>query len=107
SCSFATALSVRAQVDTAHRLPDTAHLRHDTMGLPDTSHFIPDSTRLRLALFAPLYLHSAFDASGNYRYDKGFPKFINPGLEFYEGAQMALDTLAKEHVQLDVRIYDA
>jgi len=93
SCSFAMALSVRAQVDTA--------------GHPaDTLHSAPDTSRLRLAIFAPLYLDSAFDASGNYRYDKNFPKFISPGLEFYEGAQLALDTLAKEHVQLDVQIYD-
>ena len=107
SCFFATAFSVRAQVDTAHRLSDTAHVRHDTFPIqPDTFHLQADSTRMRLVIFAPLYLDSAFDASGNYRYDKNFPKFINPGLEFYEGAQMALDTLAKEHVQLDVQIYD-
>ena len=92
SCFFATALSVRAQVDTVRALRDTS--------------FRPDTSRLRLAIFAPLYLDSAFDATGNYRYDKGFPKFINPGLEFYEGAQMALDTLAKEHVKLAVQIYD-
>lgn len=99
SCAFAMAFSVRAQVDTTLRRFDTAHLQHDTTQLPDTS-------RLQLAIFAPLYLDSAYDASGNYRYDKSFPKFINPGLEFYEGAQMALDTLAKEHVRLDVQIYD-
>jgi len=93
SCFFATAISVRAQVDT-------------TMHQPDTSRHQPDTSRFRLAIFAPLYLDSAFDAGGNYRYDKGFPKFINPGLEFYEGAQMALDTLSKEHVQLDVQVYD-
>jgi hypothetical protein len=62
--------------------------------------------RYRIAIFVPLYLDSAFDASGNYRYDKNFPKFINPGLEFYEGAQMALDSLENERVHLDVKIYD-
>jgi hypothetical protein len=66
----------------------------------DTTH------RQMVAIFVPLYLDSAYDASGAYRYDKSFPKFINPGLEFYEGVQMALDTLAKEHTPLDVRIYD-
>jgi hypothetical protein len=65
-----------------------------------------DSSRRMIAIFAPLYLDSAFDATGGYRYDKNFPKFINPGLEFYEGAQMALDTLATEKVALEVRIYD-
>ncbi|HMI61146.1 MAG TPA: hypothetical protein VK518_09565, partial [Puia sp.] len=63
-------------------------------------------SRHQLAIFAPLYLDSAFDAAGNYRYDKSFPKYINPGLEFYEGAQLALDSLQKEKASLDVRIYD-
>ena len=39
----------------------------------------------KIAVFAPLYLDSAFDHANNYRYDKTFPKFINPGLEFFEG----------------------
>ncbi|MFI5156176.1 MAG: amino acid ABC transporter substrate-binding protein [Chitinophagales bacterium] len=66
-----------------------------------------DSTRRhRVAIFTPLYLDSAFDATGNYRYDKNFPKFINPGLEFYEGVSMAIDTLQMMKVRLDIRIYD-
>jgi Periplasmic binding protein len=60
----------------------------------------------KIAIFTPLYLDSAFDASGDYRYDKQFPKFINPGLEFYEGAQLALDTLTKEGAPLEVFVYD-
>src|SRR5947207_5561621 len=59
-------------------------------------------TKHKVAIFAPLYLDSAFDDLGNYRYDKQFPKFINPGLEFYEGAQLALDTLTKEGAPLEV-----
>jgi len=70
--------------------------------------FTQDSVgkRFQVAVFTPLYLDSAFDATGNYRYDKYFPKFINPGLEFYEGVQMALDSLQKEGAQLDVFVYD-
>jgi len=60
----------------------------------------------KIAVFAPLYLDSAFDGSNNYRYDKSFPKFINPGLEFYEGIQLALDSLSKEKNQLEVFVYD-
>jgi hypothetical protein len=61
----------------------------------------------KIAIFAPLYLDSAFDSYGDYRYAKNvFPKFINPGLEFYEGAQLALDSLNKENVPLEVFIYD-
>lgn len=64
------------------------------------------SKRYQVAIFTPLYLDSAFDAAGNYRYAKSFPKFINPGLEFWEGAQLAIDSMKKEGVQLDVHVYD-
>jgi hypothetical protein len=64
------------------------------------------AVRHKLALFAPLYLDSAFDAGGNYRYAKSFPQFVNPGLEFYMGAQMALDSLKKMGAPLDVYVYD-
>lgn len=60
----------------------------------------------KIAIFAPLYLDSSFDDLNNYRYGTQFPKFINPGLEFYEGAQLALDSLAKENVPLEVFVYD-
>ncbi|HEV8286263.1 MAG TPA: amino acid ABC transporter substrate-binding protein [Chitinophagaceae bacterium] len=60
----------------------------------------------KIAIFTPLYLDSAFDHFNNYRYDKQFPKFINPGLEFYEGAQLALDSLAKTGTPLEVFVYD-
>ncbi len=62
--------------------------------------------RHHIALFAPLYLDSAFDATGQYRYAKSFPKFINPGLEFWEGAQLAIDSMKKEGLQLEVHVYD-
>ena len=60
----------------------------------------------KIAVFLPLYLDSAFDKTNTYRYDKSFPKFINPGLEFYEGMQLALDSLNKEKAPLEVLVYD-
>lgn len=61
----------------------------------------------KIAIFAPLYLDSAFNEENEYRYAKNtFPKFINPGLEFYEGAQLALDSLKKEYAPLEVFIFD-
>ncbi len=60
----------------------------------------------KIAIFAPLYLDSAFDEGNNYRYGKEFPKFINPGLEFFEGAQLALDSLQKEGMALEVHVFD-
>jgi hypothetical protein len=63
--------------------------------------------KFRIAIFAPLYLDSAFNDQSEYRYAKNtFPKFINPGLEFYEGAQLALDSLNKEKASLAVHVYD-
>ena len=63
--------------------------------------------RLKIALFAPLYLDSAFDASSNYRFNKSFPKFLNPVLEFYQGAQAALDSLEKVGAPLEVFVIDS
>lgn len=62
--------------------------------------------RQKVAVFIPLYIDSAFDGS-SYRYDKTFPKFLNPGLEFYQGLQWALDSLQKKGAPLEVYIYDS
>jgi hypothetical protein len=59
-----------------------------------------------LAVLLPLYLDSAYDAAGQYRYGKQFPKYMLPGLEFYEGVQLAIDSLKKENVALDIHIID-
>lgn len=61
----------------------------------------------KIAIFAPLYLDSATNELGEYNYAKYvFPKFFNPGLEFYEGAQLALDSLKKEKAPLEVFVFD-
>src|SRR6187401_3829419 len=65
-----------------------------------------NTSKQKIAVFVPLYLDSAFDATNTYRYDKNFPKFINPGLEFYEGVQLAIDSLTKEKAPLEIFIYD-
>jgi hypothetical protein len=67
---------------------------------------ITDSPKYHIAVFLPLYLDSAFDANGSYRYDQNFPKFINPGLEFYEGLELAADSLVKVNAPLDITVYD-
>ena len=65
-----------------------------------------DSLKYHIAVFLPLYLDSAFDASGNYRFDQNFPKYLNPGLEFYEGLELAMDSLKKKNTSLDITVYD-
>jgi Periplasmic binding protein len=65
-----------------------------------------DSLKYHIAVFLPLYLDSAFDAYGNYRFDQNFPKYLNPGLEFYEGLELAMDSLTKKNTSLDITVYD-
>lgn len=60
----------------------------------------------RIALFAPLYLDSVFDASGNYKPGKIIPRYLNAGLEFYQGATFALDSLDSENIKLSVKVFD-
>jgi hypothetical protein len=62
--------------------------------------------RQTVAIMVPLYLDSAFDAINYYRFGKTFPRFLTPGLEFYEGAQLAIDTLKKLNLPIDVVVYD-
>ena len=64
------------------------------------------SGRFHIAIFTPLYLDSAFDVTETYRYGKAFPRFINAGLEFYEGAQLAIDSLQREGAMLAIHVYD-
>jgi len=74
--------------------------------LLQTISLLAQTSKHKIVIFCPLYLDSAFDDLNNYRYEKQFPKFINPGLEFYEGVQLALDSLAKEGTPLEVFIHD-
>lgn len=60
----------------------------------------------KVAVFVPLYLDSAFNSSSDYQYGKTFPKFLSPGLEFYEGVQLAADSLNKTTAAFDISVYD-
>ncbi|MBC6490227.1 hypothetical protein ACFSQD_07885 [Flavihumibacter stibioxidans] len=66
----------------------------------------PVKTKPVIAVLLPLYLDSAFDAGGQYRFGKQFPRYILPGLEFYEGMQLAIDSLKKENIALDIHVID-
>lgn len=70
------------------------------------SSFQASAQRQKLAIFAPLYLDSAFTWSGDYRFNRSFPKFLNPGVEFYQGVKLALDSLQQQGAPLEVFIYD-
>jgi hypothetical protein len=60
-----------------------------------------------VAIFAPLYLDSAYTSGGESKTDRyTIPKNSRAALEFIEGAQIALDTLNKEKAPLTVYIFD-
>jgi hypothetical protein len=72
------------------------------------SHAQNEIHKHKVAIFVPLYLDSAFDNTNKYKFAKNtFPKFLNPGLEFYEGVQLALDSISKKNIPVEVFVYDS
>jgi hypothetical protein len=60
----------------------------------------------KIAVFAPVYLDSAFNGE-HYKLGNNYlPKQILPGLDFYNGMMAAIDSLNKEKVQVAVSFYD-
>lgn len=72
-----------------------------------TASFQATAQRFKVAIFAPLYLDSAFSYVGDYRFGKTFPKFLNPGIEFYQGVQLAVDSLQRRGAPLEIFVYDS
>jgi ABC-type branched-subunit amino acid transport system substrate-binding protein len=65
------------------------------------------SKPIKVAVFAPIYIDSAF-TNNNYKLgNASLPKNILPGLEFYNGVMMALDSLQAEKLQLEVLVFDS
>lgn len=60
----------------------------------------------KIGIFAPLFLDSVFNDDG-YRYGKNFPKFTLPGLDFVQGAQIALDSMPVYNGNIDATFYDS
>jgi hypothetical protein len=59
----------------------------------------------KVGIFAPLYLDSVFN--GNYyKYSRNFPRFSLQGLDFVQGAQIALDSLPFYDGNINADIYD-
>ncbi|HMJ46094.1 MAG TPA: hypothetical protein VK498_02105 [Ferruginibacter sp.] len=60
----------------------------------------------RIAIFAPLYLDSVF-TDEDYQYNKRFPRFISPGLDFVNGAMIALDSIPVQNGNIIADIFDS
>lgn len=62
--------------------------------------------KVRIGLITSLYLDSAFDAKGNYTLQKNFPKQAVGGLECYEGASLAIDSLNRMGYLATMKVFD-
>ncbi len=61
----------------------------------------------KIAVFAPVYVDSAFTQDGTYRLGSQIlPRYMMPGLDFYNGIMLALDSLDKEQAPVEVLFYD-
>src|SRR5665647_1258423 len=67
---------------------------------------IPVLKTYRVGIFAPLYLDSVFSAEGKFLYKQGMPHFIIPGVDFINGAQIALDSIKLQNQHVNAFIYD-
>jgi Periplasmic binding protein len=66
-----------------------------------------DATKVyKVAIFSPLYLDSVFDGNA-YKFGKtSFPKYAQAGLDFVNGAKVALDSLPLDKGTVEAKIYD-
>ena len=60
----------------------------------------------KVGIFSPLYLDSVF-SDNDYTYGKKFPKFVQQGLDFVQGAQIALDSMPLPNGNIQASIFDS
>ena len=63
--------------------------------------------RKTIAVFIPLEIDAAFNGPDYILGNNNLPKTMLPGLDFYNGVLMAIDSLKKTNALLDIRIKDA
>jgi len=64
-------------------------------------------SRLKVAVFAPVYLDSAFKGTDYKLGTSNIPKNMLAGLDFYNGVMMAIDSLQSDEKDLEVLFYDS
>lgn len=60
---------------------------------------------VKVGVFAPIYMDSAF-SEGNYKLGNSISKSNLPGLEFYNGVMLAIDSLNAEGVNAEMFFFD-
>src|SRR6476620_11705442 len=61
--------------------------------------------KYRVGIFASLYLDSTFTGS-TYKFTNQMPRHILPGLDFVQGALLAVDSLGSSNKNLEVTVFD-
>lgn len=61
--------------------------------------------KYRVGIFASLYLDSSFEGS-TYKFSNQMPRHILPGLDFVQGALLAVDSLSNSNKNLEITVYD-
>src|SRR4051812_10232154 len=67
---------------------------------------IDTSKPVKVAVFIPLYVDAAFDSISLASENPNLPKNVLPGLEFYNGVMMAIDSLNQDGAKAEISIYD-
>jgi hypothetical protein len=76
-------------------------LSRNVSAMPDTT-----APKLHTTILLPLYLDSMFKY-GSYKYGNTIPKFALSALEFYNGVQMAADSLRQEGILARIEVVDS
>lgn len=61
----------------------------------------------KIAVFAPVYLDTAFRGDTYQLGKNNLPAYMIPGLDFYNGVMLAIDSLNKENAAIQVLFYDS
>jgi hypothetical protein len=67
---------------------------------------IDTSKPVKVAVFIPLYADAAMDSVSSDSGNANLPRNVIPGLEFYNGVMMAIDSLNQDGAKVDISIYD-
>jgi ABC-type branched-subunit amino acid transport system substrate-binding protein len=67
----------------------------------------PAAKTLKVAVFAPIYLDSVFTEDAYRLGRNNLPRYVLPGLDFYNGVMLAIDSLNTEKIAVEVLVYDS
>jgi len=65
-----------------------------------------NARNVKIAVFAPVYLDYVFDGANYKLGNNNLPKSVLPGLDFYNGIMLAVDSLNEEKQSLEILFFD-